>query len=303
MGRRQKFVNSAIHIVEHNRDGSFRTKNDRGKYLVAMTNSLYSAGFQLEHVKFIKTKHIHALVALWKKEDISPGTMKNRLSHIRWLLGKLGHAHLVPSNDELGIEKRRYVTNEDKSRELSIEDLDHIHDPRMRLILRGQELFGLRVEESLKIQPHLADQKNHLFIQGSWAKGGRDRTIPIQTPEQRAWLDEAKALIKNKQSSLIPEDISYKTYRKRAEKTWQRAGINHCHGHRHLYAQRRFEELTGYPCPAKGGPTKSDMTRKQFKRDKEVRLMISQELGHSRPAITNVYLGSASANIEQKVGQ
>ena len=299
MSLRKKFVNSFINILAHNRDGSFRTRNDRRRDLVLIANTLYSMGYQLEHVRYVTTRHVLALVKLWKKEGISPATMKNRLSHLRWLLGKLNHESLIPSNDELGIEKRRYVTNEDKSRELTAEDLEYVHDPRMRLILRAQELFGLRVEESLKIQPHLADQKDCLFIKGSWAKGGRDRIIPILTPEQRAWLDESKALVDNKQSSLIPEGVSYKTYRKRAEKTWQRAGIDHCHGHRHLYAQRRFEELAGYPCPAKGGPRKSEMTREQFEKDKAIRLVISQELGHSRPAITNVYLGSASSKIEQ----
>lgn len=294
MSLRTQFINSIINIIAHNRDGSFRTRNDRNKYLLAMADSLYSMGYKPKHAMGITTKHVWALVNLWKEEKLSAGTMKNRLSHIRWLLGKLGHENLVPSNEKLGIEKRQYVTNEDKSRELSAEDLEHVHDPRMRLILRAQELFGLRVEESLKIQPHLADQKDRLFIKGSWAKGGRDRTIPILTPEQQAWLDEAKAIVDNKQASLIPEDVSYKTYRKRAEKTWQRAGIDHCHGHRHLYAQRRFEKLAGFPCPAKGGPKKYEMTREQFERNKEARLIVGQELGHSRPAITNVYLGSAS---------
>lgn len=305
MGLRRQFVNSFIHIIEHNRDGSFRTKNDRRRDLVAMANSLCSMQYQLKHAMYVTTRHVWALVNLWKQEEISSGTMKNRLSHIRWLMGKLSHEDLVPSNEKLGIEKRQYVTNEDKSRELTSEDLDHIHDPLMRLSLKAQELFGLRVEESLKIQPYLADhrgkerEKEQLFIKGSWAKGGRDRMIPIRTQEQRSWVDEAKALVKDKQASLIPVDASYKTYRKRFEKACQRAGIAHCHGHRHLYAQRRFEELTGYLCPAKGGPMKSSMAKEQFKSDKEARLEISQELGHSRSSISNTYLGSNSADIEQ----
>jgi hypothetical protein len=37
--------------------------------------------------------------------------------------------------------------------------------------LRLQEAFGLRREESIKFRPSAAD---HIAIQSSWAKGGRD---------------------------------------------------------------------------------------------------------------------------------
>ncbi|MES2182678.1 MAG: integrase, partial [Pseudomonadota bacterium] len=79
------------------------------------------------------------------------------------------------------------------------------------------------------------------------------------------------------------------TYRERVNKACQRSDIYHCHGHRHLYAQKRFEELAGYPCPAKGGPMKSDLTREQFERDKEIRFEISLELGHGRRFVSSVY--------------
>ncbi len=292
MSRRIKLINSVIHIIDHNRDGSYRTQNDRRKSLISIVENLYNSGFQLEHVKFLKPKHVWFLVDSWKADEITTGTMKNRLSQLRWLLGKLNKFDMMPSNDQLGIEKRQYVTNKDKSRELTVEDLRRIKSPLMQHSLKAQRLFGLRVEESLKIQPFIADQETKLFIKGSWAKGGRDRTIPIRTTEQRAWLDEAKALVKNKQASLIPIDVNYKTYRERFNKACQRAGINHCHGHRHLYAQERFHELTGYACPAKGGPKKSDLSSEQLLKDKEARLELACQLGHSRFYVSNVYLGN-----------
>jgi len=192
---------------------------------------------------------------------------------------------------QLGIEKRQYFTNQDKSRELTPEGLNHLKSPLMQLSLKAQRLFGLRVEESLKIQPFVADRETILFIKGSWAKGGRDRSIPISTAEQRAWLDEAKALVKNKQASLIPIDTSYKTYRERFNKACQRAGIYHCHGHRHRYAQERFQELTGYACPASGGLKRSELSPGQLELDKEARLQISRELGHGRSCVTSTYCG------------
>jgi hypothetical protein len=51
---------------------------------------------------------------------------------------------------------------------------------------------------------------------------------------------------------------------------------------KHAYAQHRYEELIGWSCPAAGGPVARDLTPEQRKRDFEVRLIISRELGHER---------------------
>lgn len=100
----------------------------------------------------------------------------------------------------------------------------------------------MRVEESLKLQPFLADCGKALFIKGSWAKGSRERFIPILTEEQRLWIDKCKAIVENKESSLISDDTIYKTYRKRFEKCCERAGIDKRLGLRHHYAQKRYAE-------------------------------------------------------------
>jgi len=62
-------------------------------------------------------------------------------------------------------------------------------------------------------------------------------------------------------------------------------------GLRHAYAQNRYEELTGWKCPAVGGPESRLLTPEQRKIDREVRLIISQEPGHERGAVTAAYLG------------
>jgi len=69
------------------------------------------------------------------------------------------------------------------------------------------------------------------------------------------------------------------------------AGIHHVHGHRHQYAQERYRELTGWACPAQGGPTKKQLTYEQKAIDRRARFTISQELGHGRESIASVYLG------------
>jgi hypothetical protein len=85
--------------------------------------------------------------------------------------------------------------------------------------------------------------------------------------------------------------MSYVQQLKRFEYQCGRAGIDRVHGHRHAYAQRRYFELTGWPCPAAGGPRSKELTPAQKAIDHEARMTISLELGHGREQITAVYLG------------
>src|SRR5260221_11503835 len=123
----------------------------------------------------------------------------------------------------------------------------------------------------------------------SWTKGGREREIPIGTPEQRALLDAAKGLAGG--GSLIPKTMSYVGQLNRFKEQCAQAGILHVHGHRHAYAQVRYEQLTGWRCPARGGPTSRQLTPEQKSIDREARMTITHELGHGRARVTAIYLG------------
>ncbi len=60
---------------------------------------------------------------------------------------------------------------------------------------------------------------------------------------------------------------------------------------RHAYAQRRYQELTGWEAPINGGKLKKAMTEEENHADQQARVIVSHELGHSRLAITRTYLG------------
>ena len=59
------------------------------------------------------------------------------------------------------------------------------------------------------------------------------------------------------------------------ERDTMRAGLSHMHGLRHAYAQNRYEELTGWKCPAADGPAKASLTVEQRATDRDTRLTIS----------------------------
>jgi hypothetical protein len=149
--------------------------------------------------------------------------------------------------------------------------------------------FGLRREESIKIQPAWADRGDRLVLKDSWTKGGRAREIPIRNAQQRLVLDEAKRVAAK--GSLIPSDATYVQQLRRFEYQCDHAGIDRVHGHRHQYAQDRYRELTGWPSPASGGPRSRELTPEQKAIDREARLTISRELGHEREQVTSVYCG------------
>jgi hypothetical protein len=125
----------------------------------------------------------------------------------------------------------------------------------------------------------------------SWCKGGRERTIPILTEEQRHWRDKAKEVAGKFGDSLIPQDKSYIQHRNLYDRETHKAGLKNLHGLRHAYTQRRYKELTGWEAPINGGPTSKQLTPDQKETDYRARMILTEELGHSREQITVSYLG------------
>ncbi len=282
------FYQAKKYLRQHN-SSSFATKSERFKTVRLIDRQLLELGFKGLELKSLKPKHINALLQRWQAEQLSPGTIKNRMSHVRWLAEKIGKKGIVPtSNTALGIEKRQYVFNENKSRQLSMAQFKSIPDQHVRMSLRLQLAFGLRREEAMKIQPNLADLGSFLRLSASWCKGGREREIPILSKHQRELLNEARALANG--GSLIPADKSYAEQVKRYENVCIKIGLDRAHGLRHHYAQQRYLALTGFDCPAVSGVDLRKMSENHRLIDEVARKSITKELGHNRLQVTNVYL-------------
>ena len=281
-----------LRLTRIHREGSFNTQRSRKAHVRLIARHLAEAGFKRLKADNLKPKHVTALVDRWRGDGISTGTFKNRMGALRWVYGKVNKHFLVPrTNAELGIGNRRYVTNENKARELTLAfgDMGKITNPMVRMSLELQRAFGLRREESLKIRPAWADREYRLVLQGSWTKGGRPREIPIRTDEQRELLERAKALAGS--GSLIPREKSYINHLRVYKRQIAAAGFDRLHGLRHAYAQERYRQLTGRAAPAAGGKSWKDLTPQEKVEDREARLTISEELGHGRASVASVYLG------------
>ena len=195
-------------LCKHSHEGSFETRVGRERQLSAIANQLHDLGFRQLKATSLKQKHVQTLVDLWLKQNLSPGTIKNRMSCLRWWAEKVNKQAVVAgSNDFYGIPDRQFVSEQSKAKDLAQEQLAQVKDEHVRMSLRLQQAFGLRREEALKIQPRWADRGKHLHLKASWTKGGRERTVPIRTTEQRALLEQAKQLAGL--GSLIPGGRQY----------------------------------------------------------------------------------------------
>ena len=277
-------------LCRDNRDGGFSTQATRSRILDLIASQLRELGYRRMQPRSLKPKHVDALVAQWRNQGISVGTLKNRLSALRWWAKKVNKPSIIAKdNDVYGIGKREYVTKESKAQDLDDKKLPEISDPFVRLSIRLQAAFGLRREESIKFNPSYAMQGDHIRLKSSWTKGGRARMVLIRNDKQRQLLEEVKDLAKG--GSLIPAQLNYVQQLHRYERQLRNVGMSKLHGLRHAYAQQRYLELTGWKAPVAGVPASDSLTTDQRTLDKKARAVISQELGHNREAISAVYLG------------
>jgi len=284
--------NDLINLAKHNKDGSFGTRSKREKSLQSMFKELKDIGYKLPSIQNFKTKHVNALVDKWKTDGLTSGTMKNKLAHVRWLSEKIGKQNIVfRDNSQYGIENRVFVTNLSKGKELDQEKLNNVTNEYVKASLILQREFGLRREEAIKFQHNYAVRGDTLVLKASWCKGGKERTIPINTSEQRQALEYVKQ-VSPYTGCLIPAHKNYIGQLKTYENETSRVKLNRMHGLRHQYAQDQFKRISGYECPVRGGVARKDMTFEQREVDSKYRIELSKVLGHERMQITAVYIGS-----------
>lgn len=280
-----------LKMARRNAVGSFATQANRRAMLKQMATTLGEGGFKLPSSASIKPKHIQFLLDRWRADEISDWTILNRLAVLRWWVEAVDKKSIMArDNEAYGVAKPEAAAKA-RAQTLAPEQLQFIKCPRVQLSLELQQAFGLRAEEAIKFQPGVALAANgrpEIALKASWTKGGRARVVPITNGEQRDLLVRVAAVVGT--GSLIPPDKSYIAQLNTYKYQTLKAGIRNAHGLRHHYAQERYRVLTGgWEPPANGGMLPA--TPEAARVDAAVRLQISQELGHNRIAITDVYLG------------
>lgn len=175
--------------------------------------------------------------------------------------------------------------------------------PHLGILMNLQREFGLRFEESAKLNAVLAHRKasKYSFIEiNEGTKGGRVRFVPIVRKGQLISLQQAAEAQEG--ISQIPSGMSYKKFRDQSYNQVRQIPISF-HGERHFYAQRRYRDLCGAESPVVSGHSHGvdhwsylaqalDISLEAAKtKDKNSREVVAAELGHNRVSITNYYLG------------
>jgi site-specific recombinase XerC len=156
-------------LCRDNRDGGFSTQATRSRILDLIANQLLALGFRRMQASSLKPKHVDALLAKWREQGISTGTLKNRLSALRWWAKKVNKPSIIArDNSVYGIGKREYVAKESKAQQLDMRKLSLISDQYVCLSIRLQAAFGLSREESIKFSPSYAVQDDHIKLKSSY---------------------------------------------------------------------------------------------------------------------------------------
>lgn len=276
----------------------FATQQKRSDVLFAAFAELRQLGYKLDTVHSFAGRHVAALAKSWEARGLAPATIQNHLSILRVFAGWIGKPGMVEAAARYvspGAASRSSINTRDKSWSAAgvevAAKLDQVRakDARVALQLALQAAFGLRVLESIRLRPHLADHGSYLAV-NLGTKGGRDRVVPIDTPEKRAVLDQAKAMAAKRTDSTADPSLTLLQARNRYFNVVRACGISRedgitSHGLRHAYASDRYRQLAGEASPVQGGgPIERDT-------DRATRLEIAEELGHSRESVTTHYLG------------
>lgn len=277
---------------------SHATQDKRADVLYAGFKLLREKGYKLDSVQSFRGRHMEVLAKEWEERGLSPSTLQNNLSTFRVFAGWIGKAGMVERSDRYvsaGAASRSSVNTEDKSWEAHGVDVGakiaevSARDARVGLQVALQAAFGLRAREAMQLRPHVADKGSYLALTVG-TKGGRDRVVPIDTPEKRALIDRAKTFAASKLASTSDPALTLAQAKNRYYHVLRSCGITRAegvtgHGLRHGYASDRYRAISGADSPVRGGQAPDQDT------DKAARLEVAEELGHSRESVTTHYLG------------
>jgi integrase len=267
-----------------------------------MMRQIVDGGFRIEKLSQLKGRHVEHILDIWqgvkpdpetgKVRGIAHGVQAVRLSTLRKLCKAAGKPGLVPRlNKRAGITPRERTPVANVAWKLTATDLAKIPTFNARLVLRLQREFGLRKKEAWLLDARSADRGTTLRVEKG-TKGGRPRSVPIETQQQRdllALVKEANA--RTPEGTLVP-GASLKSAFDTYKRDMASAGLSRAHGLRHQYAQDRYQALTGMACPKSGGLLLSQMSDNDRAKDAQVRQVLAAELGHGRIAVVSVYIGS-----------
>jgi len=290
--------------MSRDKPASNATQKKRIDMLHHFVDQLRDNGYLLKNILNLDSRHVEAIVATWKTEKLSAATLATYHSLLRWLAQSIGKAGMVMPLTHYKFTKeettRTYIATSDKSWDSHNVDFNEVVRQVRQIstfpaiYLELCEAFGLRLQEAILIRPLIAWQDGTLNVVDG-TKGGRPRPVPVRTDHQRDVLKRAIEMATGTLTgSMVPVGRNLKQAMQHAYYVYRKVGITKAqsdvspHGLRHGYANDRYEDESGVPSTVRGG----DPQAVDREKDHAARMVVSQELGHSRVNIVGAYTGA-----------
>lgn len=287
---------------------SHETGDVRREMLLLSFRELHGLGYRLQSANSLQQRHVKALVQSWEESGLSPSSIANRLSVLRALCKWIGKKGMIQKSTDF-VQKpesviRSQATTEDKSWTAKGIEIDRLigmietYDWRVGLQTKLMRAFGLRKREAVMFRPLKADMGFAIRVRDG-TKGGRERVVPVETPEQRQLLDLAKSKVSTVNEHLSNPNYTLEQAVRRVNYCFERYGITKrdlgvtAHGLRHEHLNELYERVTGVPSPVRSGSVTHDLDRLTHD---IARARVSQEAGHSRLGISDAYIGARPAD-------
>lgn len=311
----EKFYTELMDLLREHGRGALRqdkivsheTMDHRRELLELSLKELRGLGFKLESPRNLQRRHVTALAKSWEERRLSASTIANRLSVLRALATWIGKPGMIPASAELVANpqtvQRKQASTEDKSWSASGIDIPALigmieqYDWRVGLQLKLMNAFGLRRKEAVMFRPLKADLVAAIRVRDG-TKGGRERIVLVETPEQRQVLDYAKSKVKTVNEHIGHPDHTLEQAIRHFNYVLERFGVTRAglgitsHGLRHQHLNDLYEKITGVASPVRSGSVTADID--QLTHD-IARARVSQDAGHTRLAISNAYIGARPA--------
>lgn len=294
---------------------SHKTRYERAHFLRRFFRELHSdAGFKLApDPRNLGQRHVQAMVKVWQRRKLSPGTIQTYLSFLRGLAMWLNKPGFIRKPEHYGLTPQEYERHENAQRDkswsgngINIEALlaqVSAYDARIGASMRLMVRVGLRRKESVMCRPYahvhpfeatgLPDEQReadrYLWTKG---KGGRPRWLALATVEQQAAIAHARSVVSGHDAHMGAPDRDLKSNLRRLDYALRKFGLTKResgttgHGARHDHLQGEYEDTTGTPAPVRGGgPVDPDL-------DRQARVRVARVAGHARLRSAGAYIGA-----------
>jgi site-specific recombinase XerC len=294
---------------------SHKTRYERAHFLRRFFRELHTdAGFKLApDPRNLGQRHVQAMVKVWQRRKLSPGTIQTYLSFLRGLAMWLNKPGFIRRPEHYGLTPDEYERHENAQRDKSWSgngiDVEALlaqvsaYDARIGASMRLMVKVGLRRKESVMCRPYahvhtfeetgLPEQQReadrYLWTKG---KGGRARWLPLATEEQQSAIAHARSVVSGHDAHMGAPDRDLKSNLRRLDYALRKFGLTKResgttgHGARHDHLQGQYQDTTGTPAPVRGGgPVDRDL-------DRQARLRVARVAGHARLRSAGAYIGA-----------